>query len=117
MNSDEFRKSIDHCELCGARRSLELHHIIPTSLGGPDEEDNWIMLCVNCHSRLTPRRILQRLGIEKAKRKYVATLIDICCGHLIDAFGDNDGLYLELLQKQAKYFYLEEGEKNGTQFG
>jgi hypothetical protein len=116
VTSNEFRKSIDHCELCGARRSLELHHIIPTSLGGPDEEDNWIMLCVNCHSRLTPRKILQRLGIEKAKRKYTATMIDKCCGMLVDAFGDDEGLYLELMQKQAKYFY-EEGEKNGAQFG
>ena len=60
-------KETDKCELCGSRRGLEVHHIIPVSFGGPeDDADNLIVVCVSCHSRLTPRKILTKSGIEKA---------------------------------------------------
>ena len=55
------------CELCGSQRGLELHHIIPKSLGGTDELENLILICRKCHSLLTPRSIL-----SNPKNKYKA---------------------------------------------
>ena len=63
------------CEKCGRRWAdgwlLEFHHRIPSSLGGPDTEDNAILLCVGCHynahkaieigGRLSAQLIKQRL--------------------------------------------------------
>lgn len=43
-----------HCCLCGAYcgSKIEIHHIIPESEGGTDEEDNGIPLCLNCHAEV-----------------------------------------------------------------
>lgn len=55
------------CELCGSSRTLEAHHIIPLVCGGTDTIDNLIAICGRCHSILTPRKILQNIGIENTK--------------------------------------------------
>lgn len=54
---------INRCELCGSKRNLEVHHIIPIICGGDNESDNLIAICGNCHTRLTPKRILTRIGL------------------------------------------------------
>lgn len=85
------------CELCGYTRGLEVHHIIPVSFGGPEEDaDNMIVICRKCHSLLTPRSILTKAGIERAmglnplQRLYKEfyTTLDKLDGHLdvMDAF-------------------------------
>jgi 5-methylcytosine-specific restriction endonuclease McrA len=40
------------CTECGATQDLEVHHIVPRRLGGPDDPSNLITLCAACHSRL-----------------------------------------------------------------
>ena len=55
------------CELCGSKRGLEAHHIIPVVCGGDDSDENLICICQCCHARLSPRRVLTKLGIKKAK--------------------------------------------------
>ena len=57
------------CELCGSRRGLEAHHIIPLVCGGEDVEDNLICVCQCCHTLLTPRSLLTKLGIKKTKER------------------------------------------------
>lgn len=57
------------CELCGSKRGLEAHHIIPVVCGGDDSDENLICVCQMCHARLTPRRVLTKLGIKKAKTR------------------------------------------------
>lgn len=37
------------CEHCGSTLRLEVDHIIPTGLGGPDVPENWQLLCHDCH--------------------------------------------------------------------
>lgn len=54
------------CELCGCVRNLEIHHIIPTVCGGPDIEENKIVLCDVCHFKLTPKGLLTKIGMAKA---------------------------------------------------
>lgn len=59
------------CELCGSRRNIEVHHIIPRCLATEiigfniNDEDNLIVVCGSCHSKLTPRRMLSKYGIAK----------------------------------------------------
>jgi len=65
----ETHRSSERCELCGSSRGLEVHHIVPISLGGPDERDNMILLCQRCHGMLTPKSILTRLGIKRTKER------------------------------------------------
>ncbi len=36
------------CEVC-ARRSVDIHHLTPRSLGGTDEINNLMALCRTCH--------------------------------------------------------------------
>ena len=63
------------CELCGSRRGLEAHHIIPISAGGDNSEENLICVCSTCHARLTPRSKLRKMGLDKVKtRNYLVAL-------------------------------------------
>lgn len=43
-----------HCELCNFktkyRNEIQVHHIIPKELNGPNNKWNLIHLCPNCHS-------------------------------------------------------------------
>lgn len=69
--SKKLIEEVGRCELCGSRRNLEVHHIIPrcTYISGMnidlDDEDNLIVVCGSCHARLTPRRMLTKYGIAK----------------------------------------------------
>lgn len=63
----EVVKRSQKCELCGSVRGLEAHHIIPVCCGGEDCEDNLICICQRCHSMLTPRSLLVKIGIAKVQ--------------------------------------------------
>jgi 5-methylcytosine-specific restriction protein A len=43
------------CAMCGISEDgfliLQVHHVLPTSQGGSDEESNLVALCPNCHCR------------------------------------------------------------------
>lgn len=41
------------CGKCGSTENLELHHMIPMSLGGTNDENNLIWLCNKCHGKVT----------------------------------------------------------------
>lgn len=55
------------CELCGDKRNLEVHHIIPVVCGGSDNINNLIVVCGVCHSKLTPKGELSKIGINKLR--------------------------------------------------
>ena len=48
------------CEQCKCEGRLtaaeEVHHILPLSNGGTNDEDNLMALCKSCHSRITVKR-------------------------------------------------------------
>lgn len=59
-----------HCSLCLKQVDvLEIHHIVPISKGGANTEDNLIVLCPTCHSKvhLTPQYTPKRLKMLKEK--------------------------------------------------
>ena len=60
------------CFECNSKNNIEHHHVIPKSLGGKKT----IPLCIKCHGIVHNRnfiehRRLQKIGIEKAKKKGV----------------------------------------------
>ncbi len=67
----KFLEEVGRCELCGSKRNLQLHHMIPMVCENEyidlDVEDNWLCVCSACHARLTPKNLLTRYGISKAK--------------------------------------------------
>jgi len=48
------------CEICGSKKNLIIHHIIPISLGGKNEPINVMCLCSKCHNNV------HRGGFKKA---------------------------------------------------
>lgn len=60
-------ESAQKCELCGSKRGLEAHHIVPIAFGGLDDIDNLICVCETCHIRLTPKRTLIKKGLDRNK--------------------------------------------------
>ena len=69
--SHKLIDEVGHCELCGSRRNLEVHHIIPRCVEtfgiDLDNENNLIVVCSCCHAKLTPKKLLTSYGIAKAK--------------------------------------------------
>lgn len=94
--TSEKREFIDdaegRCQLCGRKRDLELHHIIPLAYGGPDIKENWIMVCRACHALLTPHRALTLAGLRKTKMVYATKLIKITVDMLDKAFPEDEWL-------------------------
>lgn len=48
-------RHIPQCKRCGrfspwGTKIMQIHHILPTSKGGTNDESNLVVLCTNCHS-------------------------------------------------------------------
>ena len=37
------------CQMCGSKKNLRVHHIIPIRAGGTEDENNLITVCNKCH--------------------------------------------------------------------
>lgn len=48
----EYRKGVKMCEVCNKAKPVDTHHIIPKSKGGADCHDNYLAVCLECHSGL-----------------------------------------------------------------
>jgi len=57
---------------CKSGFNIEVHHIVPLSVGGIDNEDNYIALCSKCHGRVRKGSRNGSLEIELAVYKYYA---------------------------------------------
>ena len=42
-----------HCGKCGSKDNLEIHHMLPVVLGGDNIDDNLLILCRDCHQKVT----------------------------------------------------------------
>ena len=53
--SEELKKQVrkeqgGRCDWCGKKvKKLQIHHIIPQSMGGSDTRENAVGLCEDCH--------------------------------------------------------------------
>lgn len=66
-NMKKIVSDAGRCELCGSKRDLQAHHIIPYSLFPSDDEDNIICVCKGCHAKLTPTSLLTKVGLNNAR--------------------------------------------------
>jgi len=98
------------CEICGASRHLEVHHVVPRRMGGSkdpavDAEENLLLLCRNCHGsiheggwemerspegiritdRHTGREIMRRLNTSDFDASSFFQLLNVMDGSLADA--------------------------------
>ncbi len=50
-----YQESNSSCSFCGKDTisTLEIHHIITRENGGSNAKDNLILVCANCHSKIT----------------------------------------------------------------
>ncbi len=44
-----------NCEFCGVKKDLNLHHVVPKSIGGDDSRENHAIICEKCHKKLHKR--------------------------------------------------------------
>lgn len=45
-----YRRDGWRCALCDSTQYLQIHHVIPRSVGGSDFPENLITLCSKCHA-------------------------------------------------------------------
>ncbi|MED2706605.1 HNH endonuclease signature motif containing protein [Bacillus toyonensis] len=76
-NYQLFRKALnmDECANCSSREDLQIHHIVPLSIGGTNKLTNLALVCGECHAKIHGKKSnmlrLSRIAIEKAKAKGV----------------------------------------------
>ena len=77
-NRDALMASMpNECGNCGSDENLDIHHIVPLSLGGSNLPGNLAVLCVRCHGKAhahdawEQRRQAQLAGIARAKKRGV----------------------------------------------
>lgn len=60
-----FERADKHCEWCDTQvDSPDVHHITPRSEGGPNEPENLVVLCPNCH-RKADRGLISRSKLQR----------------------------------------------------
>ena len=57
---------------CKSGFEIEVHHIVPLSKGGVNDENNYIILCRKCHGRVRKGSRSGELEIELSVYKYYA---------------------------------------------
>lgn len=68
------------CVLCGDTRAIHIHHVIPRSHGGSNEEENLVCLCPYCH------RIIHGEVTANDFPFDADTATDACVGYLEGAY-------------------------------
>ena len=58
LREQVLRRDSWRCQFCGSMTNLEVHHQIFRSHSGPDQEENLMTLCNECHSAEHRRYII-----------------------------------------------------------
>lgn len=72
-------QKLDVCRGCHAT-TVELHHLIPKSLGGDDVADNLVPLCTDCHRKV-------HVGCDTTRLDVGLALTDEEMGHVLNRKG------------------------------
>ncbi|MFH0775096.1 MAG: HNH endonuclease [bacterium] len=67
-------EAMHRCCLCLQHENIiEIHHIVPISEGGPDTEENLIVVCPNCHTLIhQPKTMYTPKQLRMYKKKWVS---------------------------------------------
>jgi 5-methylcytosine-specific restriction endonuclease McrA len=52
LQKQVLRRDGWHCQICGSRQNLQIHHKQLRSQQGSDDDSNLITLCAGCHEGL-----------------------------------------------------------------
>ncbi|HUT01588.1 MAG TPA: HNH endonuclease signature motif containing protein, partial [Phycisphaerae bacterium] len=68
--------AMHRCCLCPEHPDVtDLHHVVPISEGGPDTEENLMVICPTCHAKIT--RLRSRYTVEQL-RMYKERWVTLC---------------------------------------
>lgn len=70
IRAQAIKKHGNKCELCFYSETVDAHHIIPKYKGGPNEIENLMIVCPNCHALITRKIIIlnNRKEITKIRK-------------------------------------------------
>jgi len=76
-----FQEAQGHCPFCKVAEvsALEIHHITSAAAGGSDAPENLIVVCSNCHSKITAGDIseaeVRHMKIRRMNRRTVEDML------------------------------------------
>ena len=77
--------SVGKCSLCDyVGDNTHIHHIIPRSRGGSDEDGNLIELCTICHGKVHNVSFYDNKGLVSSKIAQTKTIDKECLSYLND---------------------------------
>lgn len=94
------------CKTCGSEcEELQIHHILPKSMGGTDLSTNLIEICLECHSKIHGKQMshshLTKLGLARAKAQ----------GKKLGGYRKGHTKHHEQIKKNADEFALLTGPR------
>lgn len=105
LESKLLVESRNRCNLCWKNDEVQIHHIVPIEMGGNNSEENLIVLCLICHSKVHTKKMMARNFRAKTLILYKETWIDLIKrfpltyeSHLED---DNDIIVVKNILKQS----------------
>lgn len=92
------------CVLCG-NTTIDVHHIVPRSMGGKDCEDNLIALCFDCHLKAHNGDFSNRHGINEELQSRLKEINknQVSASKLLDPVQEIKKLRDEALSNQQSY--------------
>lgn len=82
-----YRRDGFRCALCDSQQGLQIHHVVPRSQGGTNDEANLITLCWKCHAVAHGTRLPEYRGIESGH------IVQACIEYLADYYAENGLLW------------------------
>ena len=111
------------CYNCGSDLYVELHHVVPLSLGGTNRETNIVPLCYECHKKAHGAREMRRHirphNVGRPKRSKPENYEKILWSYINGEIGRRECEELLGLTKSSKLtecsFYKEFLKENGIE--
>lgn len=67
VKKNVYYRDFHQCRKCKARKNLQLHHVLPRRLNGPDEEFNLVTLCQLCHTMWHKIELAADIGLMEKR--------------------------------------------------
>lgn len=80
-----YKKSEGTCFNCGCKEEkLDIHHVVPISLGGTNNILNIVLLCAKCHGKIHNVDFLSMRNLSKKSRETESTFSKMSDEEVLD---------------------------------